>query len=184
MRKPTGSGVEFCLVAQTKCPGSVTTIQERHLDAAMQFFPCSHSLKQPMTFTRLAWNLRLLPARVVNGEAGRQRLGNTHTHNKQRVYCTDAARVTVAKFRLHLNKGICPTPLIGYRTHKSTVCSDIIPARSLWLYVSYMYNIKGHSVTDPTETKSPVRPKCLWSFWSVVKPQFPQLTNSHRHHSF
>lgn len=80
MRKPTGSGVEFCLVAQTKCPGSVTTIQERHLDAAMQFFPCSHSLKQPMTFTRLAWNLRLLPARVVNGEAGRQRLVNTHTH--------------------------------------------------------------------------------------------------------
>lgn len=108
----------------------------------------------------------------------------THTHNKQRVYCTDAARVTVAKFRLHLNKGIRPTPLIGYRTHKSTVCSDIIPACTLWLYVSYMYNIKSHSVTDPTETKSCVRPKCLCSFWSVVKPQFPQLTNSHRHHSF
>lgn len=38
MRKPAGSGVEFSLVAPTKYPSSVTTIQERHLDAAMQFF--------------------------------------------------------------------------------------------------------------------------------------------------
>lgn len=39
MRKPAGLGVEFSLVAQTKYPGSVTAIQERHLDAALQFFP-------------------------------------------------------------------------------------------------------------------------------------------------
>lgn len=57
-----------------------------------------------MTFARLAWNLRLLPDRVVNGEAVR----HTHTLNKLRVYCTDVALVIAAGFRLHLNKGIHP----------------------------------------------------------------------------
>lgn len=99
MRKPAGSsggGVEFGLVAQTKYPGSVTAIQERQLDAAMQFFPpYSHSLGQPMTFACLAWNLRLLPERVVNGEAGEEEHTHTHTHNKLRLYCTDVVLVRV-----------------------------------------------------------------------------------------
>lgn len=38
-KKPAGLGVEFSLVARAKHPGSVTAIQERHLEAALQFFP-------------------------------------------------------------------------------------------------------------------------------------------------
>lgn len=73
MQKSAGAGVEFSLVAQTKYHHlSVTAIQERHLDSAVQFFPLTliHFKDLP------GMESATLPAGVVNGKAGR----HTHTH--------------------------------------------------------------------------------------------------------
>lgn len=80
--------MEFSRMAQTKYPDSVTAIQERHLDAAMQFSPL-------VSFTSTAddvrWpGLESTTAASRNCEWGG---GRRNTHNKLGVHCTDVALV-------------------------------------------------------------------------------------------
>lgn len=91
-----------------------------------------------MTFARLAWNLRLLPDRVVNGEAVR----HTHTLNTLRVYCTDVALVIAAGLRLHLNKGIHP------HTPHLLTCRNLLKALLFHLYISFHW--EGSFKQTPT----------------------------------
>lgn len=65
------SGIQSNRFGQTKCSSSVTATQGKASESSDAAFPSyAHSLRQLMTFVRLDWNLRLLPARVVNGVAG------------------------------------------------------------------------------------------------------------------
>lgn len=91
-RSQESVGVEFSLVAQTKYPGSVSAIQERHLDAAMQFFPLT-LIHLDSRWRSLAW-LGICDRCQQELWMVRQAEARTHTLNKLRVDCTDVALVT------------------------------------------------------------------------------------------
>lgn len=80
-RVPAGIGVEFRLVAQTKYPGSGTAIQERHLDAAMQFFPLT-LIHFDSRWRSLAW-LGICGCCQIELWMGRQLDTHIHTHTEQ-----------------------------------------------------------------------------------------------------
>ena len=109
--RPADVGEEFSLVAQTKYPGSVTAIQERHLDAAVQFFPLT-LIHSDSRWRSLAW-LGICDCCQQELWMGRRAETRAHTHththtlNELRVYCTDVL-VRTAGFRLHSNKGTHP----------------------------------------------------------------------------
>lgn len=107
MQKPAaGIRVEFGVVAQTKYPGSATAIQGKASGCSNAVFPPS------LSFTWTADDVRSPGLESAAAASKSCEWGRTHTHNKPRVYCADVALVRAAGFRLHLNKGIHPTPLI------------------------------------------------------------------------
>ena len=173
--RPAGVGEEFSLGAQTKYPGSVTAIQERHLDAAVQFFPLT-LIHSDSRWRSLAW-LGICDCCQQELWMGRraETRAHTHTHTSWAQgllhWCSSQNRRVQVTFKQR-NSPPYPSSANTHINLQYTLLLKLL-TQSTCVYVSY--NIKKANPNRSSWNKRPCQ-ACGTFFLIRCDPRFPHLT--------